>query len=629
MRFLILALLLAMLPTIPTGAQTSAMDLVETPIADAPSYAKYALVIGVTDYDSCARLHVCNNDARDFADLLKSHFGFENVVLMTDDPSTDPSLRPTQRHITKALNTMYSGIIGGKSEVVFFFSGHGTRASDAAGADTDWIVPEDGDPSDVPGTCINYDAIRQRLATLLPRRVLLFTDACRSLLGNKSLDKSGFGKGLHSVNLGPEFAQLQSCLPTETSLEGLPEDFPESVFTHYLIKGLSGDPDAVDTDTQTITFDSLKQYVQYSVHEYAAKLNSVQTPDGSATLGRMELAKYGPDTPTTVTPAVKPDDPMAHLRITGVPSGATITLDDVPQSGPNIDLDLRGADSRSVKLVVVADKYKTYIATVPLQPGVTTDLPITLDPESIPVIPLPSSPPPQTAPKTKVNPIDGAEMVRVPAGPFQMGDINRSDNPVHTVTLSSFYIYKNDVTVAMYRKFCSATGRAMPPAPPWGWGKSSYPIVNVTWNDAQAYCDWAGVHLPTEAQWEKAARGTDGRLYPWGNHWDPSRCANSVSDTNLSSPTPVGSYPFGASLYGAMDMAGNVFNWCSDWYDADYCNSDHGSDPAGPDSGAFRVLRGGSWVNVSSDFFRSSIRFDFSPDDYYDFCGLRGVATEP
>ncbi|MGO8673033.1 MAG: SUMF1/EgtB/PvdO family nonheme iron enzyme [Capsulimonadaceae bacterium] len=629
--FIFLALLLAMIPAIPTGAQTSLKDLVETPIADAPSYAKYAVVIGITDYDSCQRLHDCNNDARDFANLLRANFGFQNVVLMTDDPETDPSLRPTQRNITKALNTMYSGIIRDKSEVVFFFSGHGTRARDAAGADTDWIVPEDGDPADVPGTCINYDAIRQRLATLLPRRALLFTDACRNLLGDKSLDKNGFGTGLRSVGLGPEVAQLQSCLPTESSLEGRPEDFAESVFTHYLIKGLSGDPDAVDPGTHTITFDSLKQYIQYSVHAYAAKLNSVQTPDGTATLGRMELAKYALEGPPTLTPAVKPDDPMAHLRITGVPAGATITLDGVPQTAPNIDVDLRGADSKSVKLVVVADNYKTYMAAVPLESGFTTNLPITLDHEpTAPPVPLSYQPAsPSTASKMKVNRIDGAEMVYVPGGPFQMGDSDRSDNPVHTVTLSSYYIYKNDVTVEMYKNFCAATGRAMPPEPPWGWDNGSYPIVNVTWNDAKAYCDWAGVHLPTEAQWEKAARGTDGRQYPWGNDWDPSRCANSVSSNHGPSPMPVGSYPSGASIYGAMDMAGNVWNWCSDWYNADYCKSDHGSDPAGPDGGSRRVLRGGSGATKYPGLFRASYRNNLAPDNYYNNYGLRGAASEP
>ncbi|MGO8672259.1 MAG: formylglycine-generating enzyme family protein [Capsulimonadaceae bacterium] len=232
-------------------------------------------------------------------------------------------------------------------------------------------------------------------------------------------------------------------------------------------------------------------------------------------------------------------------------------------------------------------------------------------------------------PKTKVNPIDGAEMTYVPAGPFQMGDSDRSDNPVYSVTPSSYYIYKNDVTVSMYRKFCAATGRSMPPAPAWGWDNGSFPIVNVTWNDAMAYCHWAGVHLPTEAQWEKAARGTDGRRYPWGNDWDPSRCANSASVKNLSSPMPIGSYPSGASPYGVMDMAGNVWNWCSEWYDPYYFPSDHGIDPDAPWFGTYRVIRGGSWSDSNAVYFRASVRNFLEPNNYIDNIGLRGASSEP
>ena len=137
---------------------------------------------------------------------------------------------------------------------------------------------------------------------------------------------------------------------------------------------------------------------------------------------------------------------------------------------------------------------------------------------------------------TRINPKDGAVMVYVPAGEFVMGDdqMPRS-SPRRTVTLDAFWIYKNDVTVAQYRKFCQATGRQMPQTPTWGW-KDDHPVVNVTWDDAKAYCDWAGAALPTEAQWEKAARGTDGRMYPWGNEWDAGKlwCSRSVSEKGHS-----------------------------------------------------------------------------------------------
>ena len=141
---------------------------------------------------------------------------------------------------------------------------------------------------------------------------------------------------------------------------------------------------------------------------------------------------------------------------------------------------------------------------------------------------------------------------------------------------------KYPVTVAQYRKFCEATDRKMPNAPDWGW-QDSHPIVNVTWDDATAFAEWVGASLPTETQWEKAARGTDGREYPWGDTWDASKCANGVG--HYTSPQPVGSYASGASPYGCMDMAGNVWEWCADLYEG---------------MGHFRVLRGGGWRYGSS-----------------------------
>lgn len=233
-------------------------------------------------------------------------------------------------------------------------------------------------------------------------------------------------------------------------------------------------------------------------------------------------------------------------------------------------------------------------------------------------MPIPSSPSRGT---TAVNPKDGAAMVWVPAGEFLMGsnDGASDEKPQRTVYLDGYWMYKYEVTVAQYRKFCHETGRKMPEAPDWGW-KDDHPIVNVSWNDGKAYADWAGARLPSEAEWEKAARGTDGRMYPWGNKWDASKCMT----TPLTSIRPVGSYDSGASPYGCMDMEGNAWEWCADWYDGGYYKIAPSRNPKGPSGGRYRVLRGGSYIFYKGSGFRCARRdHGYGPGSVYAGDGFR------
>jgi formylglycine-generating enzyme required for sulfatase activity len=235
---------------------------------------------------------------------------------------------------------------------------------------------------------------------------------------------------------------------------------------------------------------------------------------------------------------------------------------------------------------------------------------------------------------------DGMVMVYVPAGSFKMGSANSDgeaygdEKPQHTVTLNAFWIDRTEVTNAQYRQCvqagaCAAPSKSSSRTRNSYYGNSSfdnYPVVYVNWSQANAYCRWAGGRLPTEAEWEKAARGADGRKYPWGNGAPDCTKANydgkSGSGYCVGDTTRVGSYPAGASPYGALDMAGNVQEWLNDWYGQYYYSRSPAANPLGPDSGSMRVLRGGSWL-VWERFVRAAGRDVYVPSYAGDLVGFR------
>ena len=204
---------------------------------------------------------------------------------------------------------------------------------------------------------------------------------------------------------------------------------------------------------------------------------------------------------------------------------------------------------------------------------------------------------------------DPNPMVLIPAGVFLMGSDERlpDEGPEHKVKLPEYWIDRYEVTNAQYKKFIDATQRRSPshfsnrtyPA-----GKGDHPVTEVTWYDAEAYCDWAGKRLPTDQEWEKAARGTDGRMFPWGNEFDINKANTPQRWEALNQEggtMPVGSFPNGESPYGLYDMSGNVWEWTSSWYKA-YPGNKHPSENYGE---TYKVLKGGSWWDCS--FYKCGI----------------------
>jgi sulfatase modifying factor 1 len=246
---------------------------------------------------------------------------------------------------------------------------------------------------------------------------------------------------------------------------------------------------------------------------------------------------------------------------------------------------------------------------------------------------------------------DGTRMALVPAGDFIMGenqpsgiasilqglsphDANQDQGPQRNIYLDGFYVDIYEVTTSRYAKFLHATKRKSPAL----WSdvrlaeQGDRPVIGVSWHDADAYCRWIGKRLPSEAEWEKAARGVDGRKYPWGNR-TPSRVfarydwgAEDEDWKGYEMLSPAGNYAFGRSPYGLYDMAGNAWEWVADYYDKDYYKTGPVKNPKGPKTGAERVVRGGSWSGPAYPVY---VRAHEMPEKKRSNLGFRCARTGP
>ncbi|MBU1636047.1 formylglycine-generating enzyme family protein [bacterium] len=233
-----------------------------------------------------------------------------------------------------------------------------------------------------------------------------------------------------------------------------------------------------------------------------------------------------------------------------------------------------------------------------------------------------------------------AGMVMVPAGPYDMGaDYDApSSLPIHTVNMSAFFIDICEVTNAQYKAFCDATSRTYPDDPNLSGmdnyftnpAYANYPVVEVSWDDASAYATWSGKRLPTEAEWERAAKGsTDNRQYPWGDEWNDSytNIWDNIAD-GYTFTSPVGNYPNGVSPAGCYDMAGNVEEWCEDDYHGDYSGAPiDGSAWIDTPRESYRVTRGGSWSSGTTAFTRCANRNGNPSPIFAQYIGFRCART--
>lgn len=286
-----------------------------------------------------------------------------------------------------------------------------------------------------------------------------------------------------------------------------------------------------------------------------------------------------------------------RFRVVSVPKALVVLDEGAPASASSDGVFQQVVSAGHHRVKVTADAYEPYeaVVDVPQQP----QWELNVDLKKVPAPAAPQLPPIIETPTGK--------MLLVSAGEFIFGSESRK------TSLADFYIDQTEVTNFAYRKFCDQTGHPYPAKPPWDdnyFEKPLYPVVNVSWSDAVAFAQWAGKRLPTELEWEKAARGTDGRIWPWGSVFDPLRANLAGDQDGFLYTAPVGSFPSGRSPYGALDMAGNVWEWVADAYDPATGRS--------MDLGTQKVLKGGAFLpGIGADLSRTFVS------------GKRGQSEQP
>ncbi len=598
----------------------------------------YLVCAGVETYDDAgiSSLKYAVADVTAFAAAFRDAGVPEgNITLLTSDAADRRSL-PTKAGLLRALQSARSQARADDT-ILFFFSGHGMEREGEP-----YLLTFDSNAELLDETALSMSVINQALRGFQGANLLLVIDACRNdpdagkAAGNAALDES-FAKGLRPKLLPreagarePNVALLLACEVGQRAWE-MPEK-EQGAFTYWLLQGLRSEaPRTADG----VALDGLAGYLSREVPAWAKRAGRQQTPRyEQVSGGGFLLPAPRPPGDGGVKPMVLP----AVLDVTSVPDQATVLVDGREEGRTPFrkEYDLQGQATRSVTVRVELAGYAAQAAQVELVAGATTPRrDIRLVKVERPPTPTPQpQPTPTPAPvggqrpanwpdylssytppagmswsSYRVSAKDDMPQVLIPAGEFLMGspanEPDRSDDegPQKNVYVSAFWMDLHEVTVAQYQAFCDATGRQMEAE----YNKDArHPVGTVSWEDATAYAQWAGRQLPTEAQWEKAARGGTTTVYPWGDTFNAAKANNNGQGT-----TPVVSYaPNG---YGLYDMIGNVWEWCRDWYDEGWYGKMPTRDPVNETQTTTRVLRGGSWYDYPRTL-RVALRTRSAPD---------------
>ena len=631
---------LALVAIVAGGASAQSRDITVGP-ATAPAVseksvygASWAVIIGVNDYQNprIPKLRYAVNDARAMErELLSQGFPRDHVITLVDRQATKAAI---ERVIGDALRTR----MGREDRLLVFFAGHGKTDRLRSGEEEGYLLPVDGDPSAAFSTAISMTALRQISDRLPAKHVLYVIDACYSgyAVFNRSISDDLLEEMIRKPAIQILTAGRQGDQAQERDGHG--------VFTLALLQGIRGEAFSGKT---WLSLEELGVWVKQRVY---AESNRHQLPQYGSLSGQGQFVFFRgrepkppaapimaavPPPPAPAAPKIR-EEPRRDLGSVSVQSGV---------AGVEVWLDdQKIGETRAGRLLVVSDLpagsyrlrgrkpgYDEWERAITVEATKTNALTLDIRPSNAPppvaVAALPSSP----APAGPAKPMggDAAPMVFVPGGPFLMGAaedsrLPQSEKPQRTVTVSDFWIDQYEVTNALFRKFRDATRHRAPSlARDPRFSSPNQPVVGVSWEDATEYCRWAGKRLPTEAEWEKAARGTDARILPWTASCS-GNCAEGAAHLASTRPADVGTLASGASPYGALDMAGNVWEWVQDWYDAaTYRKDPTPTNPKGPSMGGEKVLKGGSFWEREALALRVTARHHQPPDRTHNNVGFR------
>jgi len=639
----ILMLLAAFVVFLPAGSAPAQRELGGQPAAVMAGQTldgeSWAVLIGINRYQHprIPKLRYAVNDAQAVErTLLAQGFRPDRIFILTDE-------RATKAAIERLLGDQLRQQVGAKDRLLVFFAGHGKTDQLRSGEEEGYLIPVDGDPNQLFSTAISMTALRQISDRLMAKHILYIVDACYS--GYAIYNRSIADDLLEEMVKKPAIQILTAGRQQDEAQERA----GHGVFTEVLIQGLSGD--AFPRDKSWLALEELGLWVKQRVF---AESNKKQLPQygNLSGEGQFVFVKSGPSLGALAVAAKIPglEVWLGDRRIGETTAAGELVVPDLPAGTYRLKARKAGLADWERSVDIVADRRIRIVIEIEDVPG----------------------------PQGSAGGGEG-DMVFIPAGEFWMGaaeetlrpirefckqhttsdycqnvQYDRDELPRHRVMLDAFYIDRFEVTNALFEKFVQATRRLtsaeveresavwqmLPdgrsqrsqikganwraPNGPGSAAQPSHPVVHVTWFEAAAYCEWAGKRLPTEAEWEKAARGADGYRFPWGNDWDPTR-SNSYRGAT-SGATPVGSYPQGASPYGVQDMAGNVWEWVADWYDESYYGVSPAQNPPGPAKGKIRVARGGSW-NEGPLFMVTTLRFAAQPAFRSNIRGFRCAKT--